>query len=82
MYDIDTLPEPAHRPAFPLKSVTQYFWNFRARYTLDGQPHLTGWARSNIPSNAPAEYWERPPAGSFDLDAIPATNYFRFSTPG
>jgi len=81
MYDIRGLHDPQYRPPFPMKPRTKYFWTFRARYTLAGQSQVTRWAFSSIPSNVPADYPQRRPGGTCDLDAIPSTNYFRFVTP-
>ena len=81
VYDISGLSDPQYRPPFPLKPQTKYFWTIRARYSLAGQSQVTRWAFSNIPSNLPAEYPQRRPGGACDLDAIPSTNYFRFTTP-
>jgi hypothetical protein len=80
-YDISGLHDSQHRPAFPLKPMTKYFWTFRARYKLAGQSQVTRWAFSSIPSNVPSEYPQRRLGGTCDLDAIPSTNYFRFITP-
>lgn len=79
--DVSGLADAQYRPVLPLKPATQYFWTFRAKYRFDGQVQVTRWAFSGIPSNVPAEYPQRPPGGNCDLDAIPATNYFRFVTP-
>lgn len=79
--DVSGLAEPRYRPGFPLKPASQYFWTVRARYQLDGQPQVSRWAFSSIPSNVPLEYPLRPPGGTCDLDAIPPSNYFRFRTP-
>ena len=81
VYEINDLLLPEFRPPFPLKPCTKYFWTFRARYNMAGQPQLTRWAFSSIPSNVPGEYPQRPAGGTCNLDAIPATNYFRFVTP-
>lgn len=81
VYDVSGLDQPRFRPPTPLKPATPYFWTFRARYELGGQPQVTRWAFSNIPSFAPSDYPSRPPAGSCELDAIPSTNYYRFVTP-
>lgn len=66
-----------YRPDVPLQPDTRYFWTFRARYRLDGMPHVTRWAFSSVPATAEG----MPPGGSCDLDDIPVTNYFRFVTP-
>jgi len=81
VFDITGLADPQYQPAIDLKPNTQYFWSFRARYHLDSQPQVTRWAFSNIPSNTPEEYPSRQAGGSCELDAIPASNYFRFVTP-
>lgn len=81
VYDVSGLRDPQHRPAFPLKPATKYFWTFRARYKLEGQPQATRWAFSSVPASAPSDYPQRQPFGTCDLDAIPSTNYFRFTTP-
>ena len=79
--DVSGLADAQYRPVLPLKPATRYFWTFRAKYRLDGKVQVTRWAFSGIPSNVPAEYPQRPPGGNCELDAIPATNYFRFVTP-
>ena len=79
--DVSGLTDAPYRPVLPLKPATRYFWTFRAKYRLYGQAQVTRWAFSNIPSNVPAEYPQRRPGGKCDIDAIPATNYFRFVTP-
>jgi hypothetical protein len=76
VYDRVGLVESRHRLAYALKPGTKYFWTFRARYKLDGEPQATRWAFSLAPVNPPM-----PPAGSCDLDLIPNPNYFRFATP-
>jgi hypothetical protein len=81
VYDISGLHDPQHRPTFPLKQMTKYFWAIRTRYKLTGQSQVTRWAFSSIPSNVPSDYPQRRPGGTCDLDNIPSTNYFRFITP-
>lgn len=81
VFDMTGLADTRYQPAVDLKPKTQYFWSFRARYTLANQPQVTRWAFSNIPSNTPDDYPRRQAGGSCDLDAIPADNYFRFLTP-
>lgn len=81
VYDVGGLAEPAYRPSPPLQAGTRYFWTFRARYKLAGEPQVTRWAFSNIPSNLPSDYPQRPAGGGCALDGIPSTNYFRFATP-
>lgn len=81
MYDVRGLDQPEYRPTPSLKPATKYFWTFRARYQLAGRPQVTRWAFSNLPSNAAADWPQRPAGGSCELDAIPAANYYRFATP-
>jgi len=81
VHDIRGLDAPQLRFDLPLKPSAKYFWTFRARYKLAGEVQLTRWAFSNIPSNAPADYPQRPAGGACNLDAIPSTNYYRFVTP-
>jgi len=79
--DVIGLNAPQYQPAIELKPETKYFWTFRTRYQLDGQPNASRWAFSNIPSNVPGDYPVRPAGGNCDIDAIPSTNYYRFKTP-
>jgi hypothetical protein len=75
--DVTGLPEPQYHLPYPLKHNTKYFWTFRARYTLRGQPQVTRWAFSLAPAIAEG----MGPGGTCDLDEIPSTNYYRFTTP-
>jgi len=75
--DAAGLGTPAYRPRAPLTPHSRYYWTMRARYRLNGEPQVTRWAYSLVPSNAPG----MPPGGSCDLDTIPPNNYFRFRTP-
>jgi hypothetical protein len=75
--DVTGLPEPQYRLPYPLKPGTKYFWTFRVRYTLGGQPQVSRWAFSLAP--ATGEGMRR--GGSCDMDEIPSTNYFRFVAP-
>jgi len=81
VFDISGLDLPEYRPDVDLQPRTEYFWTFRARFDLSGQPQVSRWAFSNIPANTPDDYPVRRPGGSCDLDAIPLNNYFRFVTP-
>ncbi len=75
--DATALPEPQFQLPYPLKHGTKYFWTFRARYTLNGQPQVSRWAFSLVPATGEG----MPLGGSCDMDEIPSTNYFRFITP-
>ena len=77
VYDRVGLEGPKHRLEYALEPNTRYFWTFRARYNLDGEPQVTRWAFSLAPGNPPM-----PPTGSCDLDMIPDPNYYRFTTGG
>ena len=76
VYDRPGLTESRHRLTYPLGPATRYFWTFRARYQLDGEPQATRWAFSLAPVNPPM-----PATGSCNLDVIPDPNYYRFATP-
>jgi hypothetical protein len=73
VYDRVGLREPRHRLEYTLAPATQYFWSFRARYSLDGKPQATRWAFSLAPGGSSGN--------ACDLDAIPPANYYRFATP-
>lgn len=79
--DVGGLDEPRYVPAIPLREKTKYLWTMRARYSLAGEPQVTRWAFSNIPSNSAEDYPQRQAGSTCDLDAIPSANYFRFETP-
>lgn len=44
VYERTGLPLPEHRLEHPLAPGRQYFWSFRGRFFLDGQPSVTPWA--------------------------------------
>jgi hypothetical protein len=44
LIDNQIVTTPNSRPDQPLKSCGHYFWTFRARFTLNGQPRTTEWA--------------------------------------
>lgn len=74
VYEKSALPKPKHVVEYPLKPGTPHFWSVRARIESDGATQLTEWSRSlrsyqtDFSVMRPAE--------------VPATNYFRFVTPG
>lgn len=39
-----TTQEPKFQPKIPLEDCGNYFWTFRARFNLNGQPKVTEWA--------------------------------------
>jgi hypothetical protein len=75
--DESGLGSPEYHLDRPLHARAKYFWAFRARYALDGRMQASRWAYSPVPANAVG----MPAGGSCDLDQIPDTNYYRFSTP-
>jgi hypothetical protein len=75
VYDRGGLRAPEHRLEQDLDPDSRYFWTFRARYRLDGEPRATRWAFSLAPVSPPM-----PPGGSCDVNVIPHPNYYRFAT--
>jgi hypothetical protein len=67
VYEYIGLTEPLHKIEKPLEPGRRYFWSFRARFTLDGQPMTTRWASLRY--------------GSCDRDMITEETYYRFVTP-
>lgn len=61
------LPGPAHRVEAPLPANAHFFWTVRARFTLDGAPHVTGWGSTHFAAR--------------DGVTSPSQFSFRFRTP-
>lgn len=80
VYDRIQLPEPQHRVEIPLRPYTKYLWSFRARYEYSGQLLVTGWSFSYLPRSARLS--DRMVYVDCSMETIPASNYYRFRTPG
>lgn len=84
VYERTGLPEPSHQVQLSLEPERRYFWTFRARFTVDGQPMATRWAFARFLGS-----WEHGPRderGAHLLevchsDQIDFHNYYRFVTP-
>ena len=74
VYERIALPSPIHQVEHRLRYGTRYFWSVRARFEINGETRLTDWSRSLHPY--------RPFASADRPGEIPASNYFRFATPG
>jgi hypothetical protein len=75
--DRSGLPAPEYTLEQPLEPDRDYYWSFRARYHMDGEPQATRWAFSLVP--APPGGMDNS-GGYCNLDNIPPSNYFRFTT--
>lgn len=67
VYERTALPAPEHKVEQPLEPGQRYFWSFRARFMLKGQPMATRWAALRI--------------GTCDRNLITQGSYYRFTTP-
>jgi len=70
VYSKTGLNAPEQKLETPLEPSTRYYWTFRARYTFNGKPRMTRWARSYLP-------WD---GADTCFGQIPYTNYYRFET--
>lgn len=61
VYERTGLSSPEHRLETSLAPAQRYFWSFRARFTVDGQPMATDWAFFNAytcrPGDGGPEWW-------------------------
>lgn len=67
VYRRSGLPAPGHRLETPLEPNARYFWTVRARFMLDGVPHVTGWGSTHYVAR--------------DGVTSPSQFSFRFRTP-
>jgi len=79
-YDVEGLPEPAHKIERPLQPDTKYYWSVRARFNLEGQPKVSEWSLTQMPC-PPAYGFECARGYARHFGRIPPLNYYRFKTP-
>jgi hypothetical protein len=66
------LAEPEYQVEEPLASGQRYFWSFRARFVVDGQPMSTPWAVFNANGCNLQQY---------NPNRVERNHYYRFVTP-
>jgi len=72
VYARQGLTSPEHRLDEPLAAGHRYFWSFRARFVLDGQPMSTRWAVFNTSGCGFKQY---------GMDQVQLNHDYRFITP-
>jgi hypothetical protein len=87
VYRRERIAQNAHRLESPLLARRNYYWSVRARFTLDGNEHVTEWGRMRLSDDlieiltAGRVVLARPGVVHAGSVAAPYSGSYRFSTP-